>query len=429
MKLVFYSKLNKENKKKLLKRKAIDLRKTTQVCKKIISDVHSRGDEALRYYSKKFDSINLEKFKISNAEVEKAYSELDLEIKKSIKFAYKNIYKFHFAQKFNKLNVQTRPGVYCSIEVRPFDRVGIYIPGGSAPLVSTALMLGIPAQISGCSEIIAVSPPNKYGKLSAEVIYALSLCGIKNIYKIGGAQAIAALAFGTEEVPKVDKIFGPGNQFVTTAKMLVANFINGPAIDLPAGPTEVLIIADKFANPRFIAADLLAQAEHNTDSQCVFVSNNYSLVLKVKEELKAQIKSLPRKDIIKKVLKNSFILIVKDLKEAIKYSNEYAPEHLVLNIQNYKRLTKYISSAGSVFLGRYSAEASGDYASGTNHTLPTYGYARSYSGVNLSSYYRFITFQRITEEGNRLLMPYVGSIARAEGLEAHARSLEIRSLK
>lgn len=414
---------------KLLKRPAIDFSSVVPVVRTIIEDVKKTGDRALIKYANKFDKVSLDGLKVSPSEIKKAATAIDSKTKAAFKQSYKNIYNFHKAQVRKGFSLQTQSGVDCGMLYRAIDSVGLYIPGGSAVLPSTVLMLAIPATIAGCENIQIVTPPGKDGKVSDFILYAASLCGVKNIYKAGGAQGIAALAYGTETIKKADKIFGPGNQYVTAAKMLVSVDPQGAQIDMPAGPTEVLIIADNQANPDFVAADLLAQAEHGADSQVVLVSLDPKLPAKVMRALNRQIKTLPRKKIAEKALKKSFILQVNNLKQALKFSNDYAPEHLILNVKNPRKILAGVKNAGSVFLGNLTPESAGDYASGTNHALPTYGYAKACSGVSLSSFQKHITYQEIKTQGISLLADAVSILARAEGLEAHARAMDIRRNK
>jgi histidinol dehydrogenase len=349
---------------------------------------------------------------------------VDNDLKVSIAVAYSNIKKFHTAQKQSDLEIETMPGVICMRKSVPIARVGLYIPGGTAPLFSTLLMLAIPAIIAGCKEIVVCSPSNKNGEIDNRIAYIAHFLGITEVYKIGGAQAIAAMAYGTETIKKVDKIFGPGNQYVTAAKQLVQE--SGVAIDMPAGPSEVLVIADKHANPIFVAADLLSQAEHGVDSQVVLVSNDETIFVKVNLEIEKQLQQLPRKALTEAALKNSKWVLVKSVEEAVVVSNIYAPEHLILNIENADFFLDQITNAGSVFIGAYSPESAGDYASGTNHTLPTNGYARAYSGVSLDSFVKKITFQKLSQEGIRNVGQTVITMANAEGLDAHANAVSVR---
>lgn len=412
---------NLESVDALLKRPVSDISIITPVVRQIMSNVRNNGDEALIEYSSKFDGVKIDNFNVTNAT--DAWDRVSNSVKNAMAIAANNIKKFHEAQRRDALEIETMPGVKCSRVSRPIEKVGLYIPGGTAPLPSTVLMLAIPAVLAGCKEIILCSPPF----IADEILCAAKIAGITKIYQVGGAQAIAAMAYGTDSIPKVDKIFGPGNQYVTMAKMLVQS--SGVAIDMPAGPSEVLIIADKNARGDFIAADLLSQAEHGSDSQVVLVSTDDAKVDEVLEEISKQIKSLPRKKIIENVFRNSFALIVDSFDEAIEFSNKYAPEHLILNIDNPN--LSAVMNAGSVFVGQYSCESAGDYASGTNHTLPTYGYAKAYSGVCLDSFMKNITFQELTKDGVRNLGPVVEILAECEGLLAHknAMTLRINSIK
>jgi len=389
--------------------------------KAILQQVKKQGDKALIKLTRKFDGIKITKIKLDAGAINKASKNIPVALKKAIDQAYTNIYKFHAPQLNNKEDkIETMPGVVCWRKSVPIEKVGLYIPGGSAPLFSTVLMLGIPAKIAGCKDVVLCSPP----EIHPAILYAATKCGIKNIYAVGGAQAIAAMAYGTKTIPKVDKIFGPGNSFVTLAKQIVTQ--DGVAIDMPAGPSEVLIIADDSANPAFVAADLLSQAEHGPDSQVILLSTNKVIADKVNKELAAQIKELPRKAIAEKALKNSREILLKSLKEAIEFSNLYAPEHLILSCKSAEALASKVVNAGSVFLGNYSPESAGDYASGTNHTLPTNGYARAYSGVSVDSFMKKITFQQLTKEGLAKIGNTIETMAEAEQLVAHKNAVVIR---
>ncbi|MFC1615946.1 histidinol dehydrogenase [Patescibacteria group bacterium] len=426
MKTFSLKKLSKKQQKALIQRKAIDFRKVNQVVESIINQVKKNGDIALEKFTKKFDGIVLKNFKVTKKEIADAKKNISKDLMKAITVASKNIQKFHKAQKSPKILVETMPGIKCWQKSEAIEKVGLYVPGGSAPLPSTVLMLGIPAKIAGCKEIVLCTPPNKKGKIDDSILFTADLIGVTQIFKIGGAQAIAAMAYGTKSIPQVYKIFGPGNQYVTSTKMLVSTEPNGPAIDMPAGPSELLIIADKGANPKFVAADLLSQAEHGPDSQVVLVATDQKIVKKIEVEITDQIKKLSRKQIAQKALKNSFTIICENLKQAFEFSNLYAPEHLILNIQNAKAKLNLIKNAGSVFVGKNSCESIGDYASGTNHTLPTYGYAKNYSGVNLDAFVKKITFQEISTAGLKIIGPVVEKIAIAEGLDAHKNAVSIR---
>lgn len=391
----------------------------------IIKEIQSNGDQSLLRFSEQFDGISLESLVLGAEEIEEIAYKIDRVSQRSLEIAFQNIHKFHSVQNRRERRVETMPGVECWRENRPIEKVGLYVPGGSAVLPSTLLMLGVPARIAGCKEIVVCTPPQKDGKINAYLAYCLKLLKIDRVYLIGGAQAIAAMAFGTPSVPKVDKIFGPGNQYVTKAKAYV-QFSAQVAIDMPAGPSEVLIIADEQANPAYVAADLLAQAEHGPDSQAILVSLNTEFVDEVNRELIKQLADLPRAAIANEALNQSFALVAKDLEEAMQISNSYAPEHLILAVNDYQPLVRQIINAGSVFLGTLSAESFGDYASGTNHTLPTSGAARGYSGVSVDSFMKKITFQHIGKEGLLRLGPVVEVLANIEGLEAHKRAISVR---
>jgi len=393
----------------------------------IINKVQMDGDKALKEFALAFDKVSLIDLQVSAVEIDIATNEVTAELKEAISIAAHNIRTFHLGQKENELIVETIPGVTCWRKSVAIANVGLYIPGGSAPLFSTILMLAIPAQIAGCKRISLCTPTDKNGNIHASILYTASFLGITEIYKVGGAQAIAALAYGTQSIAKVDKIFGPGNQYVTKSKELVQK--NGIAIDLPAGPSEVLVIADKNADASFIASDLLSQAEHGADSQVVFLTDDQTLVEKVKLNLLKQLKKIPRADIAEKALANSFSIAFNSLQECLDFSNLYAPEHLILAIKESEKYVDKIENAGSVFLGNYSCESAGDYASGTNHTLPTNGYARSYSGVSLDSFIKKITFQKITEDGLKNIGKTIEVMAEAEQLMAHKNAVTIRLKK
>lgn len=406
----------------LIQRPQFDLEFLESSVKNILARVEQSGDQALRELTEQFDSVALEAIQVSEQEIENALRTVSSELKDAIRVASNNIEKFHIAQKGN-VSIEIDRGITCWRKSVPIKKVGIYIPGGSAPLFSTVLMLGIPARLAGCEEVILCSPPDKSGKINPVVLYAAHVTGITKIFNVGGAQAIAAMAYGTESIPKVYKIFGPGNQFVTKAKQLVSN--EGTAIDLPAGPSELLVVADQSANTAFVAADLLSQAEHGEDSQVMLVVTEESIIPQVLAEIEKQIKDLPRKSIAEKAMLNSRAISFDSISTVVDFVNEYAPEHLILNTKS-EGIAKRIVNAGSVFIGNYSPEAAGDYASGTNHTLPTNGHAKAYSGISLESFTKYITFQRITEEGIRVIGPVVECLAEAEGLEAHKRAVSIR---
>lgn len=392
--------------------------------KGIIEGVINDRDEALLYYSEKFDGVKLDNLKVTEAEIKEADTQVPDDLKKAIGVARNNIEKFHAAQLINEAPVETAKGVKCWRRSVPVEKVGLYIPGGSAPLFSTVLMLGIPAVLAGCSEIILCSPPDKRGKINPVILYTAALLGINKIFKTGGAQAIAAMAYGTNSIPKVYKIFGPGNQYVTKAKELIQQ--DGIPIDMPAGPSEVLVIADSSADPEFIAADLLSQAEHGADSQVVLVTDSPDLPAKVNTALDIQLAELPRKDIASKALENSMIVVTKSKDECIDFSNIYAPEHLIINTVNSSELSEKVLNAGSVFIGKFSCESAGDYASGTNHTLPTNGFARNFSGVSVESFQKKISFQELTGEGISMIGPAIEIMAEAENLRAHRNAVSIR---
>lgn len=390
----------------------------------VLDDVRLRGDAAVKEYEQKFDHVALTSLKVTEAEMLEAETLVDDELKAALRLAHHNIQTFHEAQRFVGRKVETQPGVTCWQKAVPIERVGLYIPGGTAPLFSTVLMLATPAKIAGCKQIVLCSPPNREGKLHPAILVAARIAGVDNIYKIGGVQAIGAMAYGTESVPKVYKIFGPGNQYVMAAKQIVS--LHDVAIDMPAGPSEVAIVADESANPVFVAADFLSQAEHGVDSQAVLVTTSQSMLKAVDEEVKRQLTLLPRKEIASKALENSKLIYVETLDEAIEIINDYAPEHLILAVNDYMSVAGRIVNAGSVFLGNYSCESAGDYASGTNHTLPTSGYAKAYSGVSLDSFIRKITFQELTAEGIRNIGPAVALMAQHEQLDAHKRAMTLR---
>ncbi|EJF09413.1 histidinol dehydrogenase [Pontibacter sp. BAB1700] len=386
--------------------------------------VQEQGDAALLELTQKYDGVKLDSLFASQEEIAAAESELSPELKEAILQAYSNIQLFHAQQAEQPKQVETMPGVTCWRKSVAIDLVGLYIPGGTAPLFSTLLMLGVPARLAGCKEIILCTPPSKSGSIHPAIRYTASLLGIDKIAKVGGAQAVAAMAFGTESIPAVNKIFGPGNQYVTVAKQMLSK--TGVAIDLPAGPSEVLVMADDSANPAFVAADLLSQAEHGADSQVVLLTTSAEMLNRVEQELQVQLSNLPRKEFAAKALENSLGILLSNVEEMLRFSNLYAPEHLILSIQNFEEVLDKITNAGSVFLGNYSPESAGDYASGTNHTLPTNGYARAYSGVSLDSFVKKITFQHITPAGLQNIGKAIEVMAAAEGLEAHKNAVSIR---
>lgn len=390
----------------------------------VFNQVRENGDKALREYTFRFDKARLRKLTVSKDDLKNASELLSESLKNSILIAAGNIRRFHKKQVEKKKIVETFPGVFCWRESRPVERVGIYIPGGSAPLFSTVLMLGIPAQLAGCKEIVVCTPPDKDGKINPAILFASTLIGATAVYKLGGIQAIAAMAQGTESIPAVDKIFGPGNQYVTAAKQYAQ--MTGVAIDMPAGPSEVLVIADETSNPDYVAADLLSQAEHGADSQVVLLCTTETIFNSIKRRIGIQLKELPREDVARLALANSLGIIFNDVDTCIRFSNLYAPEHLILSFEKSKLYIDKIQHAGSVFLGKYSCESAGDYASGTNHTLPTNGYARAYSGVSLDSFIKKITFQSITKKGIKKLGPVIEEMAEAEQLMAHKNAVTIR---
>lgn len=410
--------------KTLTARPAFDNTSLFATVQTILDDIRNRGDEAVREYELKFDQVHLDSFLVTPQEVEEASSAVSTELKDAIARAKKNIEAFHQAQKIDLPKVETSSGVVCWQRALPIEKVGLYVPGGTAPLFSTVLMLAVPAKIAGCKEIVLCSPPNKEGKLHPAVLYAAQLSGVDKIYKIGGVQAIGAMAYGTESVPQVYKIFGPGNQYVTAAKQLVN--MSGVAIDMPAGPSEVEVIADDSANPAFVAADMLSQAEHGADSQSILVTDSETLPGKVVAEIARQLAELPRKELALKSLSHSRIVVLSNRDEVVRFTNEYAPEHLIIETADYMSIADRVVNAGSVFLGHYTPESAGDYASGTNHTLPTNGHAKAYSGVNLDSFMKKITFQEITREGINNLGPTIEIMAENELLDAHKNAVTLR---
>lgn len=425
MKVFNYSDLSKSDITKLVQRNVDPANEIRAIVQEVIANVQQHGDSALIDYAQKFDKVKLDKLYLDKDELTQIASVVSAEQKAALETAYNNIYKFHKAQLKPEDKVETMPGVTCWREMRPIEKVGLYIPGGTAVLPSTFLMLGIPAQIAGCHEIVVCSPPQKNGKVNAFIAYVALLLGIDKIYLVGGSQAIAAMAYGTESITKVDKIFGPGNQFVTKAKTIIQSTTT-TAIDMPAGPSEVLVIADDTAKPEYIAADLLAQAEHGIDSQSILVCTSQQIADATLTEIERQLPTLPRAEIAKQALDNSYIVITNTLDEAMQFSNQYAPEHLILATDNWQLITDKIINAGSVFLGNLTPESVGDYASGTNHTLPTSSYARAYSGVSVDSFIKKITFQHITPEGIKNIGPSVEVLAELEGLHAHKNAVSVR---
>ncbi|WP_226390508.1 histidinol dehydrogenase [Penaeicola halotolerans] len=408
----------------ILKRPTQELKTIEKIVKPIMKKVKRQGDKALRKFALEYDHVELKELLVSREEIKAATNQISEELKQAIQVAKQNIETFHAAQVQDLLTVEVMPGVTCMRKSVPIQKVGLYVPGGTAPLFSTVLMLGIPANIAGCEEIVLCTPPNREGKIHPAILYTADLIGIDRIVKVGGAQAVAAMAYGTESVPAVYKIFGPGNQYVTAAKQLVSQ--KGTAIDMPAGPSEVLVYADASAIPAFVAADLLSQAEHGVDSQVVLVASGEKVAEKIMAEVNTQVALLPRKEIAKKALENSIAIVLSDQEKALLLINEYGPEHLILSVENVDEVSQRIINAGSVFMGNYTPESAGDYASGTNHTLPTNGYAKSYSGVSLDSFVKKITYQKITAEGIRSLGPTVEIMAANELLEAHKQAVTVR---
>ncbi len=408
----------------ILTRPALDVEKLRATVNGVLEKVRTQGDEAVKEFELAFDKVQLPALSVSDEEWAEAESLVDDELKNALVLAHENIAKFHAAQQFTGQKVETQPGVTCWQKAMPIEKVGLYIPGGTAPLFSTVLMLATPAKIAGCKEIVLCTPPNREGKVNPAILMAARIAGVSKIFKIGGVQAIAAMAYGTESVPKVYKIFGPGNQYVVAAKQAVS--LKDVAIDMPAGPSEVEVLADEASNPVFVAADLLSQAEHGVDSQVLLITTSESLIDKVQEEVERQLNLLPRKDLAARALENSQIVLVSNQEEMMEMSNAYAPEHLIISTSNYMELAEKVQNAGSVFLGNYSCESAGDYASGTNHTLPTNGYAKAYSGVCLDSFIRKITFQELTAEGIRRIGPAVEIMAANEQLDAHKNAMTVR---
>lgn len=408
----------------LLKRPLFDVSDLHQKVGAILREIREKGDPALLDYTEKFDGVKLDGLRVSESEIKEAEGLVDQELKDAINLAAANIERFHASQKSPVEVVETLPGVKCWQKSVAIEKVGLYIPGGTAPLFSTVLMLAIPAQIAGCTEIVLCSPPNREGKIHPAILYAAKIAGVTQFYKLGGVQAVGAMAYGTESVPRTDKIFGPGNQYVMAAKQLVS--MNDVSIDMPAGPSEVLVLADETSNPAFVASDLLSQAEHGIDSQVILVANSKDIVDQVMQEIDIQLEALPRKEMAAAALNNSVSIVLSKRSDQIDLINEYAPEHLILSTDNYLQISEKIINAGSVFLGSLTPESAGDYASGTNHTLPTNGWARSYSGVNLDSFIKKITFQEITSEGLKQIGPAIEKMAAAEELEAHKNAVTIR---
>jgi histidinol dehydrogenase len=408
----------------IVKRPHLDVSTLNETVASVLSDVRQRGDEAVKGYELKFDHVDLPSLEVTKEEINEAEDLVSDQLKEAIKLAHQNIKTFHEAQRFRSKKVETQPGVTCWQKSVAIEKVGLYIPGGTAPLFSTVLMLATPAKIAGCQEIVLCTPPDRQGKVNPAILVAARIAGVSKIFKAGGVQAIGAMAYGTESVPKVYKIFGPGNQYVMAAKQQVS--LHDVAIDMPAGPSEVCVIADETANAEFVAADLLSQAEHGIDSQVFLITTSNKLIDEVQKEVSRQLNGLPRKEIAQQALLNSVLVLVCDIREAIELSNTYAPEHLVIQTEDYEKVASRIVNAGSVFLGKYACESAGDYASGTNHTLPTHGYATAYNGVNLDSYCRKITFQHLTEEGIRNIGHAVELMAEAEQLDAHKNAMTVR---
>jgi histidinol dehydrogenase len=414
----------KEEWNEILKRPNLGDGMVNQAVLEVLDEVKKFGDEAVKKFTLKFDHVSLDDYRVTDQEIAEAEMLVDADLKRSIQIAKQNIEKFHSAQKSVRKVVETTPGVFCWQKSVPIENVGLYIPGGSAPLFSTVLMLGIPAKLAGCNQVILCTPPNKEGKVHPAILYTAKLVGLNQIYKVGGIQSVAAMAFGTETVPKVAKIFGPGNLYVTAAKQIVA--MHGVAIDMPAGPSEVAIMADHTSIPSFIAADLLSQAEHGADSQVILFTCDETILPAINKELESQLEALPRKDIARKALENSKAIVLKSVDEMLEISNAYAPEHLIIALENAIETAELVVNAGSVFIGNYSPESAGDYASGTNHALPTAGYAKGYSGVNLDSFMKKISFQQLSKYGLFNIGPVIEKMAEAEQLMGHKNAATIR---
>lgn len=422
MKVIAYP--PREEWKKLLARPALDVEKLRNTVSTVLDRIRTEGDAAVKEYELAFDKVELSSLTVSPEEMEEAESLVSQKLKDAIMLAHENIARFHAAQRFEGKQIEVQPGVNCWQKAVAIEKVGLYIPGGTAPLFSTVLMLATPAQIAGCKEIVLCTPPNREGKVNPAILVAARIAGVNRIFKAGGVQAIGAMAYGTESVPKVYKIFGPGNQYVVAAKQAVS--LKDVAIDMPAGPSEVEVLADAESNPVYVAADLLSQAEHGADSQVLLLTTSEEIIPQVQAEVERQLDLLPRKELAEKALENSKIILLKDEEEMMAMSNEYAPEHLIIATKNYMELAQKVVNAGSVFLGKFSCESAGDYASGTNHTLPTNGYAKAYSGVSLDSFIRKITFQHLTEEGIRKIGPAVEEMAANEQLDAHRNAMTVR---
>ena len=410
----------------LLERPHIDMTALYATVNTVLTDVRTRGDRAVLDYEEKFDRVSLSSLQVTEAEMEAAEQLVPEELKDALRQAERNIATFHEAQRFQGKKIETAPGVVCWQKAVPIEKVGLYIPGGTAPLFSTVLMLAVPARLAGCREIVLCTPPDREGRVNPAILHAARLAGVHRIFKAGGVQAIGAMAYGTETVPKVYKIFGPGNQYVMAAKQQVA--LHEVAIDMPAGPSEVLVVADEKANPVFVAADLLSQAEHGADSQVLLVTTSDRMLERVREEVQVQLEKLPRRELAVRSLEHSKLILVHSMEEAMELANAYAPEHLILEVEDYTSLSEKVVNAGSVFMGAYTPESAGDYASGTNHTLPTSGYARAYSGVNLDSFVRKITFQELSPEGIRNIGPAIEKLASGEQLDAHKNAVTLRLL-
>ena len=417
---------SREEWKELTERPHLDVSQLNNTVADVLKNIRENGDKAVMEYEEKFDHASLETLAVTAEEIENALKEVPAELLDSLRLAHKNIETFHKAQQFVGEKVETAPGVTCWQKSVPIERVGLYIPGGTAPLFSTVLMLATPAKIAGCKEIVLCSPPTHNSTIHPAILAAAHIAGVNKIYKVGGVQAIGAMAYGTESIPKVYKIFGPGNQYVMAAKQQVS--LHDVAIDMPAGPSEVCVIADDSCRPEYVAADLLSQAEHGTDSQVLLITTSQKVLDNVVEELEKQLEALPRKEMAQKSLDNSKLVLVDNTTTAIELSNEYAPEHLIIATADYEQLAEKVVNAGSVFLGNYACESAGDYASGTNHTLPTHGYAKAYSGVNLDSYNRKVTFQHLTEKGIESIGKAVETMAQYEQLDAHRNAMKIRGL-
>ena len=410
----------------LLERPHIDMTALYATVNTVLTDVRTRGDRAVLDYEEKFDRVSLSSLQVTEAEMEAAEQLVPEELKDALRQAERNIATFHEAQRFQGKKIETASGVVCWQKAVPIEKVGLYIPGGTAPLFSTVLMLAVPARLAGCREIVLCTPPDREGRVNPAILYAARLAGVHRIFKAGGVQAIGAMVYGTETVPKVYKIFGPGNQYVMAAKQQVS--LHEVAIDMPAGPSEVLVVADEKANPVFVAADLLSQAEHGADSQVLLVTTSDWMLERVREEVQVQLEKLPRRELAVRSLEHSKLILVHSMEEAMELANAYAPEHLILEVEDYTSLSEKVVNAGSVFMGAYTPESAGDYASGTNHTLPTSGYARAYSGVNLDSFVRKITFQELSPEGIRNIGPAIEKLASGEQLDAHKNAVTLRLL-